>query len=88
MKDVELDRLPKGEPVRYLSAERMTQDDLGKPFTMLEGEVIYDAKTVSGPWATMTQATYDLIGHPCGLGLGKGQKYVRQANGQLWKVEG
>ena len=78
--------MPK-EPQRYLSAERMTADDFGVPFTMKEGELVYDAKTLKGPWATMTEASYRL--HATGkLGLGNGQCYKRQANGQLHKIAG
>ncbi len=75
------------EPVRYVSAERMTQDDFGAFFTNKEGELVYDAKTLQGPWATMTEANYRL--HGCGrLGVGWGQCYKRQANGQLHKIAG
>lgn len=71
---------------RYLSAEKMSQDDFGEKFTNEPGEVIYDAATMNGAWATMTQKSYDLYARPGGLGLGKGQKYVRQENGELHKV--
>lgn len=75
------------EPQRYLSAEKMKADDFGQAFTMKEGELVYDAKTLQGPWATMTEASYRLYG--CGkLGLGHGQCYKRQANGQLHKIAG
>lgn len=74
---------------RYLSAEKMSHDDFGLKFTNETGEVIYDAATkYHGRWATMTQDSYDLHAMPHGLGLGKGQKYVRQENGELHKVEG
>lgn len=74
---------------RYISAEQMTHDDYGIPFTNKEGEIIYDARTLgpTGAWATMTQESWLLNG--CGvLGQGYGQKYIRQANGQLHKVKG
>lgn len=72
---------------RYLSAEKMSHDDFNVPFTKEEGEVVYDAATRSGPWATMTQESFDM--HGLGrLGLGLGQKYVRNAAGELHKVEG
>jgi len=70
---------------RYLSAESATQDDFGTPFTMKEGEVVYDAKTVYGPWAMMTEQNFRNVG--VGLGTGLGQKYVRH-RGELHKVEG
>lgn len=71
---------------RYTSAEKMTKDDFGNKFTKAEGEAVYDAKTRMGPWATMTQAAFDMYG--VGLGTGKGQKYVRNAENHLLKVEG
>lgn len=72
---------------RYFSAEKMSQDDFGRTFTNEPGEVIYDAATMIGTWATMTQASYDLHARPGSLGLGKGQKYVRQENGELHKED-
>lgn len=75
-------------PVRYLSAEKMVKDDFGVPFTLKEGEVIYDAPTKMGPWGTMTQESFDLYSLRRSLGTGLGQKYVRQTNGELHKVEG
>lgn len=76
-----------GKVVRYLSAEKMSKDDFDIPFTNKPGEVIYDAKTKMGPWATMTQASFEK--HAFGrLGQGFGQKYIRQENGELHKVEG
>lgn len=77
---------------RYISAEKMDRDDFQIPFTKKEGEVVYDAATEgrggrAGPWATMTQESFEL--HGLGrLGLGLGQKYVRNAAGELHKVEG
>ena len=72
---------------RYLSAENLTEDDFGQPLTGKNGEVVYDAKTRMGPWATMTQASFDVFGAGK-LGLGYGQKYVRNEKGELHKVEG
>lgn len=72
---------------RYLSAEKMSKDDFGDQFTMKEGELVYDAATFHGPWATMTERSWKLYG--CGvLGTGRGQKYKRNDAGELWKVEG
>ena len=72
---------------RYVSAEKAKQDDFGQPFTGKEGEVVYDAKTKGGPWAMMTETSFQMFGHGR-LGLGLGQKYVRNAAGELHKVEG
>ena len=72
---------------RYLSAEKMSKDDFGVAFTKELGEVVYDAKTKMGPWATMTEKSFH--DHGFGrLGLGFGQKYVRNKDGELHKVEG
>lgn len=67
---------------RYLSAEKLTEDDFGQPFTHKVGEVVYDAKTKTGPWATMNQASFDVFGVGK-LGMGFGQKYVRNERGHL-----
>lgn len=74
---------------RYLSAEKLAQDDFEVPFTNQPGEVVYDAQTVlrGGMWATMTEESYKKYGTGL-LGLGRGQKYVRNEAGELHKVEG
>ena len=65
----------------------MARDDYDVAFTMRPGEEVFDAKTRQGPWATMTRRSFDL--HSTGiLGLGRGQRYVRQANGELHLTEG
>lgn len=75
------------EPVRYISAESKTEDDFGEKFTMKEGEVIYDAATKTfGRWAMMTQQSFDIYGHGK-LGVGFGQKYVRDSRGFLLKED-
>lgn len=63
------------------------QDDFGDYFTNEIGEVIYDTKTIYGPWARMTQNTFVVKGLGK-LELGYGQKYVRVENNRLEKVEG
>lgn len=77
---------------RFLSAEKLHQDDFGDTFTKRESEVVYDAATRGnngrmGPWATMTQHSWEMNGGGR-LGTGFGQKYVRNAAGELHKVEG
>lgn len=72
--------------IRYLSAEALKEDDFGEPFTHEEGEIVYDAATVSGAWATMTQKSWAAHRRSTALGLGIGQCYVRQENGELHKV--
>jgi len=76
---------------RYVSAETMTNDDFEVPFTHEIGEVIYDAKTIYGSWATMTQKSFDKYAHQFARGnlcTGRGQKYVRNAEGHLVLTEG
>ena len=72
---------------RYLSAERMSKDDFGIPFTKETGEVVYDAVTQDGRWATMTVASFMLYSKQL-LGIGLGQKYTRRENGELHLTEG
>lgn len=72
---------------RYLSAETMTKDDFGVEFTNKEGEIVYDAKTGMGPWATMTEASFKRYGIGA-IGQGVGQKYQRNAAGELHKIGG
>lgn len=75
-----------GRGVRYVSAEGRSEDDFGYPFTKEEGEIVYDARTKGGPWATMSESSFELFGAGQ-LGLGSGQKYRRNAQGHLIKVE-
>ena len=77
---------------RYLSAEHLQEDDFGDGFTQRVGEVIYDAAIKlsngrPGPWATMTEKSFKMNAMGT-LGTGLGQKYVRNAFGELHKVEG
>lgn len=48
--------------------------------------IIIDGKTKQGPWALMTPESFASFG--VGLGLGLGQKYVRQTDGRWLKTEG
>lgn len=73
---------------RYLSAENMIVDDFEDHISKDPGTVVYDARTIyGGMWATMTEKSFKTHGHGK-LGLGWGQKYVRNDIGQLIKVEG
>lgn len=45
-----------------------------------------DGKTTSGPWANMCVGCHKR--HGCGLGLGKGQRYDKNAEGQWIKAGG
>lgn len=72
---------------RYVSAENLISDDFGVEFTKKEGELVYDAATIMGPWATMTHASFKKYGRGR-LGTGNGQKYQRNAAGELHKVGG
>lgn len=64
------------EPIR-------TRDDFGDYI----GHVFYDAKTRMGPWALMSPRNWAIYSY-CKLGMGLGQKYVKQPSGRYLKVEG
>lgn len=72
---------------RYISAEKEKFDDFGIPFTGAAGEVVYDAVTKQGPWAMMSETSWKMYGRNL-LGVGYGQKYVRNERGELHCVEG
>lgn len=55
-----------------------THDDIAK-----DGEFV-DGKTKMGPWACMCIRCHDRYG--VGLGMGKGQRYTRQADGRWLKT--
>ncbi len=60
-------------------------DDFGRVY----GTIMYDAKTRHGPWANMSQESWELEGGTGGrLGTGFGQKYELQEDGRWLKVEG
>lgn len=51
-------------------------------------DVLYDARTIYGPWAVMCQEHFELFSLGK-LGTGYGQKYVKTMNPiGLFKVEG
>jgi hypothetical protein len=59
------------------------QDDYGDVIT----EEFIDGKTRAGPWAIMTPRNWRR--HGIGdLGIGRGQRYVKQDDGMWLKVEG
>ena len=67
---------------RYWMGHTPLNDDFGHP---IDDEFI-DGKTNGGPWAFMNPTSFAIYG--VGLGLGQGQRYVRQADGRWLKVEG
>jgi len=79
--------MPQKERPRYLSAESLKADDFGHLFTFQRGELVYDAKTVHGPWATMTHDSW-LANSTRELGTGRGQCYRRADDGKLYLIEG
>lgn len=48
--------------IRYVSAEKREFDDFEDRLTGKAGETVYDAKTKYGPWATMTQKSFEKHG--------------------------
>lgn len=53
----------------YINAPKVC-DCCSDPF----GSVMYDAKTIQGPWANMCETCFKRFG--VGLGIGRGQRYV------------
>jgi hypothetical protein len=68
--------------VYWLSPVGKTDD-----FGDLVADEIIDGKTTYGPWALMTPKSFRLNGVGR-LGLGLGQRYVKQPDGRWLKVEG
>lgn len=62
-------------------------DDFGLPYDLEEGGIMYDAKTVHGPWANMTEASFRKNGVGR-LGPDLGQQYQMQADGRWLKISG
>lgn len=53
----------------YINAPKVC-DCCSDPF----GSVMYDGRTVQGPWANMCETCFKRFG--VGLGIGRGQRYV------------
>ena len=66
----------------YWTGDVDTKDDFG---VLIANEFV-DGKTKQGPWAIMAPSSWRRQG--VGLGLGRGQRYKKQADGQWLKVEG
>ena len=49
-------------------------------------DVLYDARTKMGPWATLCGCCYTELG--VGLGVGKGQKYLEDNDGHFVALHG
>lgn len=62
-------------------------DDFDRPYDLKEGGIMYDAKTRRGPWANMSEESFQEHGYGR-LGPGFGQKYQMQADGRWLKIEG
>jgi hypothetical protein len=67
---------------KYWHGPVKSVDDLGHPIS----DTFIDGATTFGPWAIMSPSTHRQYGK--GLGLGRGQKYEKQADGMWLKVEG
>jgi hypothetical protein len=68
---------------RFWTGDVPAKDDFG----MTINDEFIDGKTRSGPWATMTPMSWRAMGIGM-LGLGRGQRYRKQADGRWLKVEG
>lgn len=71
---------------KYWFGAIRTRDDFGDPIV----DKFYDAKTIQGPWAIMTPASWEKhrIAKNGALGLGLGQEYTRQEDGRWLKTAG
>ncbi len=56
-------------------------------FESLYNGTMYDGKTKMGPWANMSEWSWNKYGVGK-LGIGSGQKYKKQPDGRWLKVEG
>jgi hypothetical protein len=62
-------------------------DDFDSPYDLKPGGIMYDARTKHGPWANMTEDSFQV--HGAGrLGPGYGQKYQMQEDGRWLKIAG
>jgi hypothetical protein len=69
----------------YWQGSLRSVDDFDVPY---DG-TMYDGRTIHGPWANMTETSWQLHAfNPHRLGTGYGQKYKQQADGRWLKVEG
>lgn len=67
---------------KYWSGTVKAKDDFGADIT----DEFVDGATIQGPWAIMSPRSHLHYGRGCGLG--RGQRYVQQADGRWLKVEG
>jgi hypothetical protein len=67
---------------KYYSGAPELCDTCSKPLVKL----MYDAKTVMGPWGNICSMCFKQYG--TGLGTGKGQKYEKQDDGRWLKTGG
>jgi hypothetical protein len=67
----------------YWAGELPPKDNFGDTYA----SIMIDGRTMSGPWANMTEKSWRRYG--CGkLGTGYGQKYEKQKDGRWMKIEG
>lgn len=66
----------------YWTGTLPQNDDFGKPY----GHVMYDAKTILGPWANMRESSF--LKYGIGTGPGLGQRYELQPDGRWLKTQG
>jgi len=74
-----LRKLGRLSPRPYWCGDVPIHDNFGMPI----GNVFVDGATIAGPWALMSPASYRVHGR--GLGLGRGQCYVRENDGRYYK---
>ena len=81
-----MSRMTYTPPPKYWSGRVRDTDDFGQPITT----VFYDAKTIRGPWAIMSPASFEKhrVTRDGALGTGLGQQYTRQPDGRWLKTGG
>lgn len=68
---------------KYWCGPVREKDDFEQPIV----DTFIDGKTCMGAWAIMTPAMYSRYGMG-GYGMGRAQRYEKQADGRWLKVEG
>jgi len=68
--------------LRYWAGDPKECDVCNKPFD----KMMYDAATTFGGWGNLCQTCFGRYG--TGLGVGRGQRYVKQEDGRWLKTGG
>ena len=72
---------------KYYAGSVSTCNWCSTPFAQGEGQKMYDAKSLMGPWGNFCSACFKDFTQGK-LGTGYGQEYTRQADGKWLKTGG